>query len=519
MNQELASRIASSPQLPTLPIIALKVLELTRREDVSAPEIADLIMTDPPLSSKILKTVNSPFYGLTKQVSTVSSALVILGLQAAKTLALGFSLLTHLKTNEKGDKGFDQTLFWKRSIYAAVSSRVLARKFSVIQQEEAFLAGLLANMGSLVLHRVEGEKFDAIFAESKGDAASLNALCQAKLGMTPAEASALLVEKWQLPPLLAQPIALQETPDKADAALKPLVDAVATGLQVAGVFVAEDSAKAIAAAREVMAARFQLPPEEIEKLLEQIGASAREASKVLDMNFGKERSYQEILDEAQETLVGLTLRNQKQMENIQRQVESLQVRATTDPLTGLANRARFDEFFNEQFARAYELQRPLSLLFIDIDHFKKVNDTHGHQAGDEVLRRIARLLRSSVRNIDLVSRYGGEEFAVVLTEADLANAAIRAEAIRAKMEAEVIHFDQVKIKVTLSAGVAGTDRTRVFSQCTQLTNAADRAVYAAKGAGRNCVRVFRPAAQQAAATIKTNVAGTAKVATLARTSA
>lgn len=102
MNQELASRITNSTQLPTLPIIAMQVLELTRREDVSVPEIADLIMTDPVLASKILKTVNSPFYGLTKQVSTVSQALVILGLQAAKTLALGFSLLSHLKTADRG---------------------------------------------------------------------------------------------------------------------------------------------------------------------------------------------------------------------------------------------------------------------------------------------------------------------------------------------------------------------------------------------------------------------------------
>src|SRR4051795_4541388 len=122
VNQELASRITNSTQLPTLPIIAMKVLELTRREDVSVPEIASLIMNDPALASRILKTVNSPFYGLRKQVSTVSGALVILGLQAAKTLALGFSLLTSLKKNSDGsDAPFDYAAFWKRSIYAAVS--------------------------------------------------------------------------------------------------------------------------------------------------------------------------------------------------------------------------------------------------------------------------------------------------------------------------------------------------------------------------------------------------------------
>jgi len=370
---------------------------------------------------------------------------------------------------------------------------VLARKFNVIQQEEAFLAGLLANMGMLVLHRVVPEKFDALFAQAKGDYLRLHALCRTTFDLTPHEASTLLVEKWQLPPLLAQPIALQFTQQKSDPVLRPLVDAVSTGILVASVFVAEDAASAIAASRQLLAEHFSMPADEIELVLQEISAAAAEASKALDLNFGKERSYQEILDEAQETLVGLSLQSQKEVQNIQQKVETLTVKATTDPLTGLANRARFDEFFTEQFRRAYDLERPLSLVFIDIDHFKHVNDTYGHQAGDEVLRRVAKVLRSTVRNIDLVARYGGEEFAIVLTEADTAGAAVRAEALRAKLEAEVVKFEEHTIKVTLSAGVAGTDRTRVFAHCAQLTNAADRAVYAAKGSGRNCVRIFKPA--------------------------
>ena len=77
------------------------------------------------------------------------------------------------------------------------------------------------------------------------------------------------------------------------------------------------------------------------------------------------------------------------------------MKVVTDPLTGLANRSRYDDFLDQQFRRAYTHQRPLAVVFIDIDHFKQVNDAHGHQAGDEVLRRVGRLLRASVRNIDL----------------------------------------------------------------------------------------------------------------------
>ena len=492
MNQELVGRIMGSSQLPTLPVIALKVLELTRRDDVSVPEIAELIMTDPALASKILRTVNSPFYGLTKQVGTISAALVILGLQAAKTLALGFSLLTHLKTQEKGEHGFDQTRFWKRSIFVATASRELARKYLVVQQEEAFLAGLLANMGVLALHRVMPEEFGALLAQAKGDEELLHALCQKQFELTPPEVAQMLAEKWQMPPLLVQPIALQRSPELAEPAVKPLADAVATGLAIADVFVAADPARAIAAAREALMRRYGMTAEEVEGVLEKIGAGAKEASKMLDLPLGRERSYQEILEEAQETLVGLSLQTQKRVESIEREVANLQEKASTDPLTRLANRAQFDAFIEEQFTRAYAQQRPLALVFIDLDHFKNVNDTFGHPAGDEVLRRVGKVLRASVRNIDMVARYGGEEFAVVLTETDLEAAAKRAEAIRKRLENETIVFDGTTIRMTLSAGVAGTERGRIFASAAQLTNAADRAVYAAKAAGRNCVRVFRP---------------------------
>ncbi len=382
------------------------------------------------LASKILKTVNSPFYGLTKQVSTVSNALVILGLQAVKTLALGFSLVSNLQKGERPGApatGFDSTQFWKRSIYAAVGSRVLARKMSVIQQEEAFLAGLMANMGSPVLHRVVGDEFDPLVEESKGDSGKLIALCQQKFQLDPPAVSALLAEKWQFPPLLARPIALQHSRAETDPILKPLVDVVSTGVLLADIFVAADPAPAIAIARQELAARFKFPPEEIESLLEQIGSSAREAASLMDVQIGRQRAYQEILDEAQEAIFALSLQTQQQVQTISREVASLQLKAATDPLTGLANRARFDEFFEEQFRRAYKQERPLALLFIDIDHFKKVNDTHGHQAeATRCARRVARILRSSIRNIDLAARYGGEEFAIVLTETDTTAAAARA---------------------------------------------------------------------------------------------
>ncbi len=441
MNEELLQKFKTSPQLPSLPAIAIRALELTRKENVNIGEIAELISNDPALSTKILKTVNSSFYGLPKQVSTISHALVILGLQAVKTLALGFSLLSNLQSKTTGDS-FDYMLYWKRSIYSAVAGKFLAKKIALVQQEEAFLSGLLADVGILIMHRVLGAEFDALCTKAAGDQDVQILLTKAQFDLDHAEVGAMLAEHWQLPPVLARPIAGHHNPNEADPQLKPLVEVVYTAAMIGEVFSNPDPARSIMRSREELKTRFKLTPEEIEELLAEIGASTREVAKLFALNIGKCRSYDRILDEAQQALIQLSLQSQQQVQTIKRENETLQVKATTDPLTNLANRARFDEFFDEQFVRAYKHQRPLAILFIDIDHFKKVNDTYGHQAGDEVLRRVGKVLKLSIRNIDLAARYGGEEFAIVVTETDSNAAARLADEIRLAIQSEVVHFEK-----------------------------------------------------------------------------
>ncbi|MGN6367971.1 MAG: sensor domain-containing diguanylate cyclase [Phycisphaerae bacterium] len=491
MNQDLLDRLKASPGLPSLPAVAIRALELTRRENVDLTEIAELISNDPALSSKILKTVNSPFYGLPKQVSTISHALVILGLQAVKTLALGFSLITNLQTKEPAD-GFDHMRYWKSSIYTGTAARILAKHLSLVQQEEVFLAGLLANVGILVMHRVIGAEFDDLCRQASGDHDTLASLCRTRFNLTHCDVGAMLAYHWQLPHVLARPIACHHAPSDDDKELKPLVEVVHVAVIVGDVFASRDPAPAIVRARAEMAKRFNMSPDDIERLLAEIGASTRDVAKLFEVNIGPNRTYAQILEEAQQALVQLTLQSQQQVRTIQKENESLQVKARTDPLTALANRARFDEFLEEQFSRAYKLQRPLALVFLDLDHFKKINDTYGHGAGDEVLRRVSKVLKTACRPIDLPARYGGEEFALVLTETETPGAAQTAEKIRRALESETITFEGNTIKVTASIGIAGTDRSRIFTLPAQLTSAADRASYAAKMSGRNCVRLFRP---------------------------
>ena len=172
------------------------------------------------------------------------------------------------------------------------------------------------------------------------------------------------------------------------------------------------------------------------------------------------------------------------LEDQTRQIETYLSQARTDPLTGLANRRALDQELDERFGRFRGGGRDFTLILIDIDHFKRVNDTHGHPAGDEVLRRLAKRLGDGFSKA-MVARFGGEEFAVLIDE-PIDAAARRIDSLRRSLADSSIDFEGKSIPVTLSAGVASPhDETRVGS----LVRRADEALYAAKRVGRNRVYV------------------------------
>jgi diguanylate cyclase (GGDEF)-like protein len=165
-----------------------------------------------------------------------------------------------------------------------------------------------------------------------------------------------------------------------------------------------------------------------------------------------------------------------------RMYEALEEQATTDGLTGLVNHRTFQERFAAMLGRAERHEFPVSLLLTDIDHFKKVNDTYGHPTGDEVLRRVAAILKASARKIDIVARYGGEEFACVLEATDRAGARQLAERIRQEVEQQTFPSSKGSFKATLSIGIACTEDAR---DKTEIIARADQSLYAAKHGGRN----------------------------------
>ncbi len=167
-------------------------------------------------------------------------------------------------------------------------------------------------------------------------------------------------------------------------------------------------------------------------------------------------------------------------------------RATVDMMTGLKNHAYFQSRFREERERSARRGTPLALLLTDVDKFKVFNDTFGHQAGDEVLKAVARTLMSVARKADTAARYGGEEFCLVMPGADSERAREMAENLRRQVEACVVNHEGKEMKVTLSVGVAVFNPEEDLRTNKRMIERADRALYACKRGGRNQVQVYSP---------------------------
>lgn len=172
--------------------------------------------------------------------------------------------------------------------------------------------------------------------------------------------------------------------------------------------------------------------------------------------------------------------------------ENLRKAACSDHLTGLSNRRAFFEAADLELARRLKTVRPVALLVIDADHFKAINDRHGHRAGDAVLAHLARTMRKVCRQVDVLARIGGEEFAIILPSVARDDALVIAERLRAEVERTPASYEQQPIAYSISIGVAVMDDT--LDGFDSLIKRADQALYAAKRRGRNRVDCWEPPA-------------------------
>ncbi len=498
---DLAARLKYCRRLPTLPAVALQLVDLANDSAATLAQFAELIERDPALASKLLRVSNSSFYGRRRAVSNLSQALNLLGLNATITLSLSFSLRGSL--SEPRVSSFDVTSYWRRSLLTALASRTIAAELQETQPEDFFLAGLLQDIGVLVMDALLGDTYAVLYAKSTSHEDLLERET-ATFDFNHAEAGARLLRDWQLPEdisgssLLSHETVTFSPTRISEIGRLPVCVAVAMG--IADAWIKGATAEALEAARGPAQAWLNIDSEQYQRIITLMGQQIPELESLFETELAEPRLIENAEDSAREILVARNLQllqaavdTDTRTQALERRTASLEEQARRDAMTGLFNRTYLERVLEHEFSRATRERCPLSVAFIDVDRFKVINDTLGHAAGDQVLIAVARRMLCQVRQTDIVSRYGGEEFVVLLTETRSADAKTVMERMLSSVRDTPFYApDGRTVTITVSAGLAThMERERAFENAEALLSAADNALYMAKGAGRGRVIVHR----------------------------
>jgi diguanylate cyclase (GGDEF)-like protein len=500
-------RIWSSAQLPTLPTVAMRLLEMARDPETEFKDVIGVVKTDPAITAKILKAANSSFFGFKSPVTSIERAVPLLGTTVVTTLALSFSLVDGAMSS--GPLAQHYTAYWKHSIVQAVAAEVLAERCAPGISSDCFLTGLLLDLGRLAMLKTVPTDYLPVLAEWEEQGGALKEREAARLGIDHVRVGAQLMRDWKLPARLIAAVSLHHATIaklmselKDDTTVTERVVAVAA--TVGDYFCTQGKGAALERMEALTGIFFQMAPTALEDYLDRTRERIEKAGNLFCVNFDGLGTSADLMAEAGEQLARVAVREHMastQME-MQRQfaeqanhdLESknheLEERATRDALTGLYNRTFFAEALNAAILAASRTAGPIGVVFSDIDHFKKLNDTYGHQFGDEVLRSVGQIYNEVLRKSDVVARYGGEEFVVLVHQPTEKGLEKLSERLRRAVESGVFWFEGKRVIVTISIGAAIVLPERDPGDLAlRLVAAADEAMYESKQNGRNQTHV------------------------------
>jgi len=485
--------------LPSLPAVAMQVLEIGEDPDSELMDIAGIVTNDPALCLRLLKAANSPLYASRRQVDNLRQAVNVLGLNTTITLALSFSL-------EPADNGgcVDKKAYWRRSLISAIAARVTAEQLTRDESGQFFLAALLQDIGMLVLEKSDPERYADILQSSN----SHNQYVAAELetfGYDHALVGSYLLRKWRIPECLWRAVQLSHnlTHDNFTSQATLLDRCVFFSGLLADFWLREGdshlSSKDIASrGRNYLG----LSAEDTENILSKIVALLPEYESLFNLKLVDEDDVSVYLNEAREILLLRNLKSIQEYNHYKARNDALESRnkilekqVYTDPLTGLFNRKRLNQVLQQEFDTARQEGWPLSISFIDIDNFKIINDTYGHHSGDAVIITIAQSLVETIRQTDIIARYGGDEFVLILPGTNVEDAYAVIERLRQEITTLIHTAEDRQIKATVSVGLATyspNDLKAGPSSYSDLLRAADNALYRAKKDGRNKTVIYNP---------------------------
>lgn len=510
------SKLHKLSQLPSLPTVAIRLLKMFSDSEIGIADVVFVLQTDPAISGKILKAANSSQTGLKRPVSDLQRAVMLLGKKPVMALALGFSLAEASMSRGPHAHYFMDT--WFQALVRGCAASVLAKKFTRMESGEAFTMGLLARIGRLALLNSCPEQFSACLAEAAKTGVSLDSLEARDLEVTSQQITNHLLGEWKLPAHCVQAVGhlggtFEESCENRDPDKITLTDILVIATAFGEFFSGENRGLAIAKMYELCSVILNITDEEVNSLVDLVRAELDAHSHLFSVDMSKVGTPMQLVQQAMGQLTELAttasmpselqqpLPGEIMEENgrLRRRVLELTQSAMTDSLTELFNRTYLNQQLHDRAVQAAELQKQVAVLFIDLDHFKNVNDAHGHLVGDEVLKSIAQALKETVRDTDIVTRYGGEEFVVLSSVPDRFGLERQAERMRERIASKVIICGDMQLKVTASLGGAiAVPQRHNPAFGNKLLEAADSALFTSKRNGRNRVTIVDAAGSTSA---------------------
>lgn len=490
-------------RIPSLPTVAVEALRLFHDSNSSNEQLVSVIRKDPAMVMKLLKAANSAKYAIRGEITDLNRAVMIMGRSAAAPLVLSFSLAK--QSMEVSAHQAHYKKFWTRSFVQATASEVIAAHFgSAAFRAECYTTSILSGLGKLAMLKAEPDKYLNCLARSDSSGIPLPRVELEVFGFNHSKLSSILLQQMGLPDRCHVAIRgindNQIMPAKGRDTDHPLLEVTRLANAIASLICDVTPGIALVQLEESLAA-IKFPTQmTAQQIVESVRDHLEASAQLFDINPDQLPSASDLLQEALDQLSRLadmaSESNPAQMipvelleENgrLKRRVADLLHVSRIDSLTGLCNRAYLLQELAERAALHRVRGLSLGIAVIDIDHFKKINDTFGHQAGDVALKAVADTLRDALRDTDIIGRYGGEEFVAILEDSNAAGLAVVGERLRSKVEKTVVTFEGRIIPLTVSVGLVEGTVTGPEQRFGELLfGAADAAMYRAKNSGRNC---------------------------------
>lgn len=498
MDTDLLADILNCPSLPSLPAVAAQVLELTSDPDVKMTELASQITMDQALSARVLRTVNSSFYGLRKRCSSIEKALIMLGLGPVKSLVLGFSLVSAFEGKEEDT--FDYLSYWKRGLDSAIAAKIIADiKGFTDETDECFLAGLLQDIGMIAMYRAMGERYNTLVIANGRDHSKLARAELKEFELQHASVGASIAEKWKIPAEIAVSINYHERPTACPSEFSKIARCVALGNLIHAVLISESPTEDLRAAYSRGQTWLDLSETEIDEVILETSNASKEMAKVLNVQVSAQENAEDILAKADRKLIEMT--REKEVESYAaKEVGSLAEGIdATDSMTGVLNREGFKHAIRQVYSTVKPGQVDITVIQISLAGLPEVLKSIGQQVHDDILIGTSVMLLKYFEPMGgAICRLSDHDFGVVLPDVDRSTASGAASSFTKEFSEAMTRWipdvPDVHQLVMVHIGLATLDEgtAMLFVSPEKLVMASTKAVKAAKGSETSAIRSFVP---------------------------